>query len=265
MADAEEIKRTKIRKLIDEVHAQKIAVDEKRSQTLVVEADINRFSSGYSAYVVELDNQQKSLESQIYRVRRRIMELQEPDQNVEPGETKPKFAEPLKDDNLSGQGGLGDQLQKPVDHSLEKKKLIRKHFAWRWHPDKKTDHPSGQMTELNVVFERSQDAADMLAAIPWDVAWTEAGRDETPGAQWERLTEWLADLDTALQRMDDLLIQLQRHRFYPHLAEWRTHENKADYFATLSESRRKQIRELERTLAILREELSNWERDHTTQ
>jgi len=255
MTLAEETKRAAIRELIEKIHALKVTIDEKFQQKAAKESRLNDCTSGYEIYITELRNRRRDLEFQIRRVRNQIMTFQNPQDEGTAADAEPEEQPPLPPEPPDQKGNT---LSQTLDNdTLERKQAILHHFARFWHPDLITDRTNPDlMTELNTLFVQSKDEIDMLAAIRWDSAWEMPGKSETLGAQWERMVDWCANLQIAQQRLENQLADVERHSFYPLLAEWESRENKADYFACLAEDERKQIRQLEETLGILQFQFS---------
>jgi hypothetical protein len=260
MTPAEKTKFAAIRELLEEIHVLKVSIDEMFQWKIAQESRLNDFTAGYETYVAELRSQRRVLEFQIRRVRNQIIILQNPDDKDIVASTEPEEPPVLPSEPLTPQENIPIQTQN--DDVLAKKQTILYHFARFWHPDLIPGHSSPDlMTKLNVVFTQSKDEIEMLAAIPWDVAWEKPGNNEALGAQWERMSDWYDDLQIAQQRLEDRVADVEQHPFYPLLPEWEQHENKIDYFACLAEDERKEIHRLEETLRILQDRLKLIKKD----
>lgn len=260
MSKRKEHKQAAIQALIEQIHIQKIAIEEKRQEVSTIDLKLSQFTTHYETFITELRKQRRDLEIRIRQVRNQIFSLESPQEETEEQGEFPMDAPPDVEPSILPEI---DQRELIENNITQRKQEILHHFARFWHPDhlsQNENRHSDLMTQLNVIFTECQDTVDMLAALPWDSAWIDPGKDENPGAQWERLMEWQADLEIAAERVEERLARYQFDPFYRSLSEWEQYENKSDYFAQLAEDERKEIRQLEETFAILKEQLDELRR-----
>jgi len=259
--NVEQLKQEQTEQWIGEIHELKERVDENYRRETELRAEIDEFTTQYETSIRALDRQRRELENQVQRYRYRIEHFydEEPDalpdgvEDTESLDETPTAGEELEEPSLPTD--LGKALE-------EEKQRIRNYFARCWHPDRSRERAypkEGLMAQVNVAFDNSQDAAEMLTVIPWREVWVERQKDETIGAQWERLFEWKAHLSTADERLTRRLQRLTQDWRYPLCQEWKAAPNKRDYFDALVDHERKEIRRLEGTLAILQEKLKQME------
>ena len=256
MPSSEENKLFAIQELVGKIRDLKAEIDEKFLKKNEVEKQLTSFIARYETYLHELQGQRRSLENQIYQIRNQMANFFS--SNTEESEAlidEDGGNVDLVDEWSTQEGTYGNvQSDHPPDIADQKKKNILHHFARFWHPDYSLHKPKAQgelMTELNVIFNNSRDPADMLAAIPWDPAWSELVTGETLGSRWERLMEWYSYLQIASQRIDDDILVLEQNPFYSSLGECKKYRNEIEYFSYLANKERNKIDSLEETLDML--------------
>jgi len=262
---AEHLKQDYIEQLVAEIRELKERIDEKYRREAGLSQDIDTFMSQYETFILKLDRQRWELENQVQRYRYKIEHFSDEESDASPG---PSRAENTKSegeaDKASTQGTESGEPSLPDPGSIlgktvnEEKQRIRKYFARLWHPDRNRETSytdENLMAQVNVAFDKTQDAADMLTVIPWHEVWVERQEGETIGAQWERLVEWKVHLSTADERLTQRLEHLTQDWRYPLYQEWKAAPSKQDYFSTLTSHARKEIQRLEETLATLQEQL----------
>ncbi len=260
MRGIERRKKAHLESLVEKVQALKEEIDQKHQEVLSLRQGMGAFTTQYEQYVRALDKQHRELEEEIRHHRYRIRRFHDQDSDLpEIDEVQEEMPDETEEIPHSEDEPLPDFTTSRPRESLEAEKAqVRKHFAHFWHPDKSTEKVL--MTTVNVAFDESQDAVDMMIIIPWNEAWVKPGEKENWQHQLGRLTEWKLCLEDARERVEQRLAHLTQDWQHSQYLEWRKVGKRPDYFAALATRQRKEITHLEQTLETLKAELAHLER-----
>jgi hypothetical protein len=263
-----------INELIVQIKELKVQVDEKFLKKNKLNVETNEFLTQYNVFLGGLESQRDEVKIKIEQLRAQIEQLKKREDETPASDPSTREQENTlsedndnefisEDPNSTSTANLTNDLETLEQELVEQNprqilEKIRRHFARMWHPDiQQNQQDDEKMKNLNSAFMTSNDAADLLAAIPWDLAWEQSFPEESIGERWSRLMDWVASLKMANERLNQDIAQIQQTRHYRYYEEWNQYQNRQEFFVPYVERLRKEIADLENTYCKVEKILSD--------